>query len=144
MDICVAGPMARSATDLMLAMDILATPLTAMTPLGHVPMAWRTRRTPPRRCRVAVLYDDAMAEVDTSVQQALRDLAVFLRAQGVTVQDNARPVDSAETSTPTSICCAPQPARFTDDAMYARALDAQSVLRPTIEATRPGISAATR
>ncbi len=123
MDICVAGPMARSATDLLLAMDVLATPLTAMTPLGHVPMAWRTRGTPPRRCRVAVLYDDAMAEVDTSVQQALRDLVVFLRAQGVTVQDNARPVDSAETQHTYIHLLRAATGAVYNDAMYARALE---------------------
>ncbi|MCW5659557.1 MAG: amidase [Burkholderiaceae bacterium] len=96
-DIGVAGPLARSAFDLEIALDVLASPLSAMTPLGRVPMAWRTRGTAPRRCRVAVLLDDALAEVDASVQQALRDLVAFLRAQGVVVREQARPVDSRET-----------------------------------------------
>ncbi|HET9205973.1 MAG TPA: amidase family protein, partial [Burkholderiaceae bacterium] len=96
-DIGVAGPMARSAFDLEIALDLLAAPLSAMTPLGRVPMAWRTRGTAPRRSRVAVLYDDALAEVDSGVQQALRDLVAFLRAQGVAVHEDARPVDSRET-----------------------------------------------
>jgi amidase len=95
-DILAAGPLARSAFDLALAMDILSTPLQAMTPLGRVPMAWRERGTPPQRCRVAVLYDDPEAEVDASVQNALRDLVAFLRSQGVVVTENQRPVDSAE------------------------------------------------
>ena len=123
MDICVAGPMARSATDLMLAMDILATPLTAMTPLGRVPIAWRTRGTPPRRCRVAVLYDDAMAEVDASVQQALRELVAFLRAQGVAVHDDVRPVDSAETHHTYIHLLRAATGAVYSDAMYARALE---------------------
>jgi amidase len=95
-DIAVAGPLARSAYDLALAMDLLTAPLQAMTPLGRVPLAWRDRGTPPRRCRVAVLFDDPVAEVDASVQVALRELVVFLRAQGVQVSEDARPVDSAE------------------------------------------------
>ena len=95
-DIAVAGPLARSAFDLALAMDILSTPLQAMTPLGRVPLAWRDRGTPPQRCRVAVLYDDPQAEVDASVQDALRDLVGFLRSQGVVVTENARPVASAQ------------------------------------------------
>ena len=95
-DIAVAGPLARSAYDLSLAMAILTSPLEAMTPLGRVPMAWRDRGTPPQRCRVAVIYDDAEAEVDDSVQAELRALVVFLRNQGVVVTEDVRPVDSAE------------------------------------------------
>jgi amidase len=95
-DIGACGPLARSAYDLALAMDILASPLQAMTPLGRVPMAWRDRGTPPRRCRVAVVYDDGEAEVDSSVQAALRDLVAFLRHEGVVVSEDARPVDSAQ------------------------------------------------
>ena len=95
-DIAVAGPLARSAHDLALAMDILAQPLDVTTPLGRLPVAWRDSGLPPRRCRVAVLFDDAEAEVDASVQQALRDLVDFLRREGVQVTEDARPVDSAE------------------------------------------------
>ena len=95
-DIAVAGPLARSAFDLALAMEILSAPLEAMTPLGRVPMAWRDRGLPPRHCRVAVLFDDAEAEVDESVRSALRELVAFLREQGVSVTEDARPVDSAE------------------------------------------------
>jgi amidase len=123
MDICVAGPMARSAFDLELALDILAAPLSAMTPLGRVPMAWRTRGTPPQRCRVAVVYDDRFAEVDASVQQALRELVAFLRAQGVAVHEDARPVDSAETHhTYIHLLRAATGAAY-GDALYAQALE---------------------
>ena len=97
MDIGVAGPLARSAFDLALAMDILTTPLQAMTPLGRLPMAWRDSGTPPRLCRVAVIFDDPLAEVDASVQTALHQLVDFLRAQGVVVTESARPVASEET-----------------------------------------------
>ncbi len=96
-DIAVAGPLARSAHDIALAMNVLSSPLTAMTPMGRVPLAWRERGTPPQRCRVAVIMDDALAEVDSGLQQALQHLVGFLRDAGVAVSLNARPVDSAET-----------------------------------------------
>jgi amidase len=98
-DIAVAGPMARSAHDLALAMDILAgTPPQAFGPQGWRPMAWRDAGVPPQRMRVAVIADDPVAEVDASVRDAITALAEFMRAQGVTVSevDAARPVDSDE------------------------------------------------
>ncbi len=123
MDICVAGPMARSAFDLELALDVIAAPLSAVTPLGRVPMAWRTRGTPPRRCRVAVVFNDAFAEVDESVQQALRALVSWLRAQGVAVHEDARPVDSAETHHAYIHLLRAATGAVYGDAMYARALE---------------------
>jgi amidase len=122
-DIGAAGPMARSAFDLALALDIVAAPLSAMTPLGRVPVAWRERGTPPRRCRVALVYDDAQAEVDASVQQALRELAVFLRGQGVAMHEDARPVDSAETQFVYIHLLRAATGAMADDATYARALE---------------------
>ena len=121
-DIAVAGPLARSAYDLALAMDILASPLEAMTPLGRVPLAWRDRGTPPRRCRVAVLYDDAEAEVDDSVQAGLRALVVFLRSEGVVVTEDARPVDSAEAHSVYIHLMRAATGSHYDDAAYAVAL----------------------
>lgn len=95
-DIGVAGPMARSAFDLTLAMAVICDPLSMHTPLGRVPLAWRTRGTPPQRCRVAIVSDDAQAAVDSSIVDALAKLTGFLRGEGVPVVPDARPVDSAE------------------------------------------------
>ena len=39
-DIAAVGPMARSAHDLALAMDVLAGPPSLWTPMGRVPVAW--------------------------------------------------------------------------------------------------------
>ena len=120
-DIAVAGPLARSAFDLALAMDIMAAPLSAMTPLGRLPLAWRDRGAQPRRARVAMLFDDAEAEVDHSVQRELRRLAGFLRAEGVVVVEDARPVDSAEANEVyTHLLRAATGAHY-DDAAYALA-----------------------
>ena len=99
LDIAVAGPMARSAKDLTLAMDILAgTPPQAFGPLGWGPAVWRDAGRSPQQMRVAVITDDPVAEVDASVRDAIAALADHMRAQGVTVSrlDAARPVDSEE------------------------------------------------
>ena len=96
LDIAVAGPLARSATDLQLAMQVLTTPLQHFGPLGWMPAQWRPLLKPPRQCRVAIVFDDAQARVDDSIQQRLSALADFLRAQGVAVLEDHRPVESAQ------------------------------------------------
>jgi len=95
-DIGAAGPLARSAHDLTLAMDILACPLRAFGPLGWQPAAWRDAGVPAPRLRIAVIDDDALAEVDDSVRRQFRQLVDFLRRSGVTVGEGERPVDSTE------------------------------------------------
>jgi amidase len=92
-DISVAGPMARSAKDLQLAMNVLTTPLQQFGPLGWMPAQWRASK-PIGQCRVAIVFDDDEANVDHSIQQRLHVLADFLRAQGITVLENKKPVDS--------------------------------------------------
>jgi amidase len=96
LDIAAAGPLAKSAHDLTLAMNILAAPMQSFGPLGWGPMAWRDSGLPPARIRVAIMADDACAEVDASVRDAIGALAAWLRDQGVTVSDSARPVPSEE------------------------------------------------
>ncbi len=95
-DIGVAGPLARSAHDLTLAMDLLAAPLRAFGPLGWMPAAWRDNAVPAPRLRIAVIDDDPLAEVDDSVRRQFRKLVDFLRRSGVAVGEAERPVDSAE------------------------------------------------
>ena len=95
-DIGAAGPLARSAHDLALAMDILAAPLRAFGPLGWQPAAWRDHGVPAPRLRIAVIDDDPLAEVDDSVRQQFHKLLDFLRGSGVTLGEAERPVDSAE------------------------------------------------
>ena len=120
-DIAAVGPMARSAHDLVLAMDVLAPPLSVWTPMGRVPVAWRDPGTPPRLCRVAVLFDDAQAEVDASVQQGLRGLVDFLRSEGVQVTEDVRPVDSAEANDVYTHLLRAATGALYDDAGYAAA-----------------------
>jgi amidase len=95
-DIGVVGPLARSAHDLTLAMDILAAPLSAYGPMGRVPVQWRDGGVPARQMRVAVMLDEPRSPVDDSVRGALERLVVFLRGQGVHVSTTAQPVKAQE------------------------------------------------
>ena len=120
-DIAAVGPMARSAHDLQLAMSVLANPLEVVTAMGRVPLQWRERGTPPQRCRVAVLYDDAEAEVDDAVQAGLRNLVAFMRSEGVSVTEGAKPVDSAEANEVYTLLLRAATGSHYDDATYAAA-----------------------
>ena len=93
-DIGVAGPLARSAVDLSLAMDLLATPLTCYGPMGRTPAVWRDHGLPATRLRIAVVTDEARAPVDAPIRLAMEQLAAFLEAEGLQVSTTVRPVDS--------------------------------------------------
>ncbi len=95
-DISAVGPLARSAADLALALNVMAGPDDID---GH---GWQLRLPKPRKAalrefKVAVAYDDPEAEVDEEVQQQLRGLVTFLRKNKVKVAENARPdIDSRD------------------------------------------------
>ncbi len=89
-DIAVVGPLARSAEDLELTLDVVAGPdLFDAT-------AWRlnlpaARKTALADFRVAVMLSDPVAEVDRAYQDRLQDVADQLARAGATVSDTARP-----------------------------------------------------
>jgi amidase len=92
-DLGVAGPMARSAGDLELALDILAGPTDERA------IAWsfalpRPRHGDLRSYRVAAWLDDPGFPVDTQVGDSLRDTLKALRGAGVRVDESARPFES--------------------------------------------------
>jgi amidase len=95
-DISVIGPLARSAEDLSLALDIIAGP----DPIEAA--GWRLDLASPRGkvfadFRIAVMLDDPNCEVDREVQDILQRLVDFLADQGVRVSDRARPdIDTAK------------------------------------------------
>ncbi|HAM55754.1 MAG TPA: amidase [Candidatus Rokubacteria bacterium] len=95
-DIAVAGPLARSADDLALALEVIAG-ADAIDGTG-----WRLALPAPRRralreYRVAVMLDDPSARVDREVQDRLQTLADFLGRKRAKVSDRARPAgDTAE------------------------------------------------
>lgn len=88
-EVATPGPMARSARDLELLLDIVA------GPAGPEATAWRlalpaARTRDLRAFRVAILHGADLAEVDDSYGERLRALADTLRGLGVRV-DEARP-----------------------------------------------------
>ncbi len=95
-DIAVIGPLARSAEDLSLTLDVIAGP-EAIEAAG-----WKLDLAPPRGTgfaglRVAVMLDHALSEVDAAITTRLEALASFLSKQGAKVDLAARPAfDLAE------------------------------------------------
>jgi amidase len=90
-DISVIGPMARSADDLALGLEVMAG-ADAIDGAG-----WRLELPPPRRkalkeYRVAIMLNDPNSDVDREVQDVLQSLADFLTKSGARVSDRARPV----------------------------------------------------
>ncbi len=89
-DIAAIGPLARSAEDLALELDVIAGP-------GTIGMAgWRAELEKPvlkriRGLRVAVMASHPTAEVDASVAGPIEELARWLAKQGAKVSDRARP-----------------------------------------------------
>src|SRR5439155_3865169 len=88
-DISVIGPLARSAEDLALALDIIAGP----DPIEAA--GWRLDLAAPRGSalsdyRIAVMLDDPNCDVDREVQDILQGLADFLARQGARIRDRAR------------------------------------------------------
>ena len=89
-DLGVAGPIARTADDLELALDVLAGPSPDRA------VAWRLALPPPRRrrladYRIAAWLDDADFPVDDGVRGALESAVDALRRAGARVDDRARP-----------------------------------------------------
>jgi amidase len=89
-DLCVAGPLARSARDLEIALGIMAGGDDV-----HA-RGWRVKLKKPvkkhwKEFKVAVLKTAATAAVDMAVQNRMQAVADFLRKAGAKVSDSARP-----------------------------------------------------
>jgi amidase len=96
-DMAVIGPLARSAEDLRMALDIIAGP-DEIDGAG-----WRLALDKPAApasftgLRIAVMLSHPTAEVDTSVTDQIEQLASFAASRGARVSDAARPdFDPAE------------------------------------------------
>ena len=89
-DVNVIGPLARTADDLALALDVLAGPDDERA------VAWRLALPPPRRTalreyRVAAWLDDPECPTDGDVGARLQGAVDALAAAGARVDDRARP-----------------------------------------------------
>jgi amidase len=89
-DLSVVGPMARSAEDLALAMDIIAGP-PDIDAGGWTLSLPRPQRASLADYRVAVWADDPRAPVDAPVVERMSDVVDALVKAGAQVSDNARP-----------------------------------------------------
>lgn len=95
-DLAVAGPLARNASDLALALDVLA------GAHGDAAKGWRLELPPSRHStlkefRVACWFDDPVCPVGRDIKQALHDVAGHLRSAGVSVEERATlPVTASE------------------------------------------------
>lgn len=89
-DIAAIGPLARSAEDLRLALDIIAGP-DEIDGAGWTLKLPKPKALALRGLRVAVMPSHSTAEVDASVSGAIERLASALAKQGAKVSDKARP-----------------------------------------------------
>ena len=87
-DLAVAGPLARSAADLDLALAVIMGPPDLA---GVGPRLDAAGRREPRGLRVALWADDPAAPVDSSVRDAVIHAAALLAGAGAQVDDDARP-----------------------------------------------------
>lgn len=95
-DISVIGPLARSADDLTVALNVMAGPDEIDGAGWHLRLP-RTAKMRLRDFRIAVIYSDPEAEVDEDVQGRLRAVIDFLRKSRARVSETARPpIDSRE------------------------------------------------
>jgi amidase len=95
-DISVIGPLARSADDLAVALNVMAGPDEIDGAGWHLRLPRADRRR-LRDFRIAAVYSDPEAEVDEEVQGRLRAVTDFLRRSRCRVSETARPlIDSRE------------------------------------------------
>jgi amidase len=130
-DITVAGPLARSADDLALAMDILA---------GHDGPAARGvtfRLAKPRAkrlkdFRVAMMIESEVAEVDDSVKGLLANLGDFLKPRVKTFSMDAKPAfDEREAHDVYISLLRATTSRAQDDKAFAENLKIAEKLKPS-------------
>ncbi len=93
LDMLVAGPLARSAEDLELAMRVLVGPDDV---LGHRRVLPKPAKRTLREFRVSVVTTSTIAPVAIELQETIRALARFLVGNKAHVSDTARPVFSMD------------------------------------------------
>lgn len=91
-DLSVAGPMARSATDLTLAFDIL----TGNSRRGIWKPLLSSQPEDARKLRIGILSDDPFSPVAASVKATVEGAAQVLSLAGATVETARLPVSFAE------------------------------------------------
>ena len=96
-DIAVVGPMARSAEDLTLAMDVVVGPDPLNAPGWKLDLPRPTKRK-LSEYRIALWPTDACSPVTTEIADRVQAVGDRLAALGATVSDSARPEIDFESS----------------------------------------------
>ena len=132
-DISVIGPLARSADDLALALAAMAGP-------DEIDGAGYQLRLPPprkrelRQFKIALMLDDACAEVDREVKDQLQRLADFLAKRKAKVSDKARPdIDTAHANRVYIMLLRAATAGRQTAEQFAKALETAKTLDPADE-----------
>lgn len=94
-DISVAGPMARSADDLAVAMELLVGPKAQEARAASYRLV-RPRHTKLNDYRIAVMLNDPVSDVDEAVQDAIAALARWLEQRVRALSMTARPAFSSQ------------------------------------------------
>ena len=89
-DLEVIGPLARSASDLMLALDVLTGP-DPLNAAGWILELPRPRTDSIKEFRIAAWLDDAVMPLDSRVRDRLQWVLDALRAAGADIDEQARP-----------------------------------------------------
>lgn len=122
-DIAVIGPLARSARDLEIALQLIAVPDAIDARAVRVALPRPKPRT-WRQWRVAVLDTAGTAPVDAAVRAGIGRVAEFLRRQGARVSHTARPdIDLEEAHRVYVLLLRAATSRNQSDADFARNLD---------------------
>jgi len=128
-DLNVVGPMARSAQDLELLLDVLAGADEIEARAWKLDLP-RAHKRDYRELKVAVMLTDPVAEVDLGVQERIQAVAEFLGQRGATVSDTARPkVDTTELARAYILLLRGATSRRQTAAMFERNLGIASGLR---------------
>ena len=91
-DVAVAGPMARSANDLDLAMDLLVRPDRAQRPAWQISLPMPSKKH-LKDYRIGLWLDDPFCPVDAAVGNVLQNLADTLAKAGARVAERKPDID---------------------------------------------------
>jgi amidase len=127
-DLAVIGPLARSAYDLEMALDIIAGP-NSLDATGLRLELPRSDKTKASGLRIALMSDADTAPVDGAVRKEIEALGDWLEKQGAHVDRIARPVDPAEAHETYIMLLRSQTSAAPDEAAHARLLAARDSVR---------------
>jgi amidase len=129
-DLNVIGPLARSAQDLELLLEVLAGADAIETRGWRLDLP-RAEKRDYRELKVAVMLTDPNSEVDAEVQGRIQAVADFLARRGAAVSATARPqIDTTELARTYVLLLRAATSRRQTAAMFERNASIAQALRP--------------